>query len=348
MGATEVDREAAAYADRIRRANLRLAFIVAVGLAILAFLPITGERDRNGVLVTAAGLFALSFVWFVLVPPRAFGDRRVFIFGVFSIPVATALVALTGAGGSAYFPFLLLPILTTVYALRESDTIVIGALTAVGVIAATLVGEPAVPDARYTDLATNLITVVIYVFFARVVARALRQARAAIADRAETLASERSDAVKLAFSDALTGLYNRRYVEDLLPRLVKEAQRGQHFTLLAFDVDGLKRVNDTYGHAAGDTVITRVAEQLRLGVRGADLAARLGGDEFLALLPSTRVDQARAVGGRIRAAVGAVDWADVGAVSITYGAAEWREGASGADVMRDADADLYQAKRSRK
>ncbi|HYK97922.1 MAG TPA: GGDEF domain-containing protein [Candidatus Acidoferrales bacterium] len=348
-GVTEVDREAAAYADRIRRANMRLAFIVAVGLAILAFLPLTAERDRSGVLASAAGLFALAFVWFVLVPPTAFGARRVFIFGVLSVPVATTLVALTGAGGSAYFPFLLLPVLTTVYALRESDGVVIGVLTAAGVVAATVVGEPEDPNARYTHLATNLITVGVYVFFARVVARALRQARAAIASRAETLASERSDALRLASTDALTGLYNRRYVEDLLLRLVNEAQRGRHFTLLAFDVDGLKRVNDTYGHEAGDALIARVAEQLRLGLRGADVAARLGGDEFLAVLPGTRVDQARAVGSRIRDAVSGLDWADVGgAVSITYGAAEWHEGASGADVMREADADLYKGKRSRK
>ncbi len=345
----EVRREAAEYAARIRRTNLRLAFGVAILLAVVGALPITAEAHRTGVIVSAVGLLLLALLWFGLVPATAFGDRRVMVFALLALPVGATLVALTGAGDSPYVPFMLLLVIVTVYTPRAADTVIVACATAVALLAAIAIGRPADPSQdRLPVVATHLLQLATYAFVAAAVGRALRDARSAITARAEALAGERSDAMRLAFTDVLTGLYNRRYAEDLLPRLVADAKRGRLFSVLALDLDGLKRINDTYGHDAGDRAIARIGEVLRLSLRGADVAVRLGGDEFLALLPGTRADQARTVGDRIRATMAAADWSDVGApITITYGAAQWQEGDSGADVLKAADGRLYESKRSR-
>jgi diguanylate cyclase (GGDEF)-like protein len=272
------------------------------------------------------------------------------VFALLALPVGAVLIALTGAGDSPYVPFVLLLVIVTVYTPRTADAVVVASATAVALVAAIILGTPSDrSEDRLPVIATHLLVLATYAFVAAAVGRALRQARSAITARAETLAGERSDAMRLAFTDALTGLYNRRYAEDLLPRLVADAKRGRLFSVLALDLDGLKRINDTYGHDAGDRAIARIGEILRLSLRGADVAIRLGGDEFVALLPGTRADQARNVGERIRTTMASADWSDVGRpVSITYGAAEWHDGDAGADVLKAADASLYEAKRSRR
>jgi diguanylate cyclase (GGDEF)-like protein len=91
---------------------------------------------------------------------------------------------------------------------------------------------------------------------------------------------------KLAFLDPLTGLFNRRYIERCLTNEIARSQRhGSALTLVLFDLDAFKQVNDGYGHSAGDRVLQEFAERLKKATRGADVAGRYGGDEFLAVLP---------------------------------------------------------------
>jgi len=91
---------------------------------------------------------------------------------------------------------------------------------------------------------------------------------------------------KLAFLDALTGLFNRRYIEQWLANEIARSQRrNSALTVVLFDLDAFKQVNDGYGHSAGDRVLQEFAERLRKATRGADVAGRYGGDEFLAVLP---------------------------------------------------------------
>jgi diguanylate cyclase (GGDEF)-like protein len=277
------------------------------------------------------------------------GDRRVVTFGLLLQPVVLVLLSLTGGNESLYFPYMLLPVLVTVYSPSTRHTLFIGAVSAVTLVAVAVLTYGADPRLLIAEgLATDLIELLAFVLFTAFAGRALRDARRAITVRAEELAHERTSAMELAFTDTLTGLYNRRYADDMLKRLAFEAGRGRPFSVVALDLDGLKLINDTLGHATGDRVIARIGELLRLQLRGADVPIRLGGDEFLALLPGTREDQARAVGERLGAAVREDDWSAIGMpISISVGAAEWRSGQSGDDVVKAADGVLYQVKRAR-
>ena len=106
------------------------------------------------------------------------------------------------------------------------------------------------------------------------------------------LRAAESEVVKLAVTDPLTGLANRRALDERLRLLVAEGCRGRRFALVLADIDHFKRVNDTYGHSTGDEVLTHVGKVLQSSVRCTDFVARYGGEEFCVLL--TDVDEALA------------------------------------------------------
>lgn len=154
----------------------------------------------------------------------------------------------------------------------------------------------------------------------------------------------------LAVSDPLTQLLNRRGVRDRVDALVALAARNDELVFVAvIDIDGLKAVNDTYGHIEGDAVIRAVAEGLRASTRGSDLIGRWGGDEFIVLGLGDAIEVGT-ISDRIRASVlgGAIDpgrWH--GAVSI--GIASARASAFDFDaVQQAADEDMYERRRSRR
>lgn len=101
-------------------------------------------------------------------------------------------------------------------------------------------------------------------------------------------------------TDPLTGLYNRRYLDVALPReLQKASQKNQPLSLVFLDVDSFKAINDTYGNATGDLVVSGVARVVQEGLRHTDFSIRYGGEEFIALLPVTEANGAEAISGRI-------------------------------------------------
>lgn len=109
---------------------------------------------------------------------------------------------------------------------------------------------------------------------------------------------------KLSSTDRLTGLYNRGHWEEALKlEYARHCRYGHQATLLMFDIDHFKRVNDTYGHQVGDRVIQRVADLVRAHIRDADLAGRYGGEEFAVLLPDTDREGGRMLAERLREAV---------------------------------------------
>ena len=123
---------------------------------------------------------------------------------------------------------------------------------------------------------------------------------------ADFLRTRLEESVEHAVTDALTGLHNRRYMESHLRTLVDEAiSNGRPLSLLVTDIDHFKRINDTYGHDAGDNVLKEFAARLRRNTRGMDLACRMGGEEFVVIMPETEIARARQVAERVRACVAA-------------------------------------------
>jgi diguanylate cyclase (GGDEF)-like protein/PAS domain S-box-containing protein len=151
--------------------------------------------------------------------------------------------------------------------------------------------------------------------------------------------------------DALTGLYNRRYLEEILEREVRRAGRaGQSLGILMLDLDHFKSFNDTYGHDAGDTVLRETAAFLLKNVRAEDFVCRFGGEEFVVILPTADQDGARGRGERFRAKLRDLTimhhGKSLGMITCSIGVAAFpQHGMSPRELMAAADAALYEAKR---
>ncbi|MBT9515007.1 MAG: GGDEF domain-containing protein [Acidovorax sp.] len=149
-----------------------------------------------------------------------------------------------------------------------------------------------------------------------------------------------------ARTDALTGLLNRRGFETQIAFALALARRSRRpLSLIAVDVDHFKRVNDTYGHEAGDEVLRRLARTLEARLRGSDVVARLGGEEFVALLPDTDLAGARAIAQTLVNAMAEQQDPVVGTITVSAGVASMRGAEdSGNAILRRGDMALYEAK----
>lgn len=154
-----------------------------------------------------------------------------------------------------------------------------------------------------------------------------------------------------AYCDALTGIGNRRRFTEALELAAREADRHRApLALVVLDVDHFKSVNDTYGHAAGDTVLCSIAETLAAGIRPADTVCRVGGEEFAILMPELESPFAIVLAERLRASVTAlqIPLGTRGSLSVTIslGFARRDHGETGPALLQRADAALYAAKHS--
>lgn len=149
-----------------------------------------------------------------------------------------------------------------------------------------------------------------------------------------------------ARTDALTGLLNRRGFETQMAFAVALARRSSRpLSLITVDVDHFKRVNDTYGHEAGDEVLRRLARTLESRLRGSDVVARLGGEEFVALLPDTDLNGAQSIAQALVTAMAEQQDPVVGTITVSAGVATMRGAEdNGAAMLRRGDAALYEAK----
>ncbi len=153
-----------------------------------------------------------------------------------------------------------------------------------------------------------------------------------------------------ALTDGLTGVYNRRWLDKMLPRLLQRSEQdGQPFCVLMIDVDHFKVFNDNYGHAVGDSALREVAYTLAKKVRPIDLVVRYGGEEFCVLLPETDLQSGIGAAERLRKAIQNTEICDgsevpIPNITISAGLAVRRAGENADEMLKRADQALYLAK----
>ncbi|MCJ7569557.1 MAG: diguanylate cyclase [Anaerolineales bacterium] len=152
---------------------------------------------------------------------------------------------------------------------------------------------------------------------------------------------------RLAVTDSLTGLYNRHKLQDSLNTEVERAKRyNRPLSIIMVDMDELKVINDTYGHAAGDEALKVVAKSIERSIRKVDLGTRFGGDEFIVLLPEADREEAASVAKRIRETIMEMEF-ESGKLSVSMGVVQWHEGFdTPKDFVHAVDEAMYLAKRS--
>jgi diguanylate cyclase (GGDEF)-like protein len=178
--------------------------------------------------------------------------------------------------------------------------------------------------------------------------RRLRNGNAVISDGREQI----DFFERQAMHDPLTGLANRRWLDQNLPRIVERASYDRHGTnalsLFMVDIDHFKRFNDTHGHVAGDQALRQVARTLDHSIRPYDIAARYGGEEFCVLLPDTGLEAAVSVAERVRAAVQergvSMGGGDSAALTVSIGVASMSNVQNINTLVEAADEALYRAK----
>lgn len=148
--------------------------------------------------------------------------------------------------------------------------------------------------------------------------------------------------------DSLTGLYNRRYLDEIVKQLEAGDELPTGSSLIMIDLDNFKSINDTYGHLIGDIILTGVASKVKKRIRRSDIACRYGGDEFLILLPGARLDIAKTIANDIsKEIISETSYSEKGEpiqVTASIGITESRVGDSFDGMFLRADAALYQAK----
>jgi polar amino acid transport system substrate-binding protein len=139
--------------------------------------------------------------------------------------------------------------------------------------------------------------------------------------------------------DALTRIYNRGTIEKILHKKIKETDGS----IIFFDIDHFKQVNDTYGHEKGDTVLVRLAEIISKNIRKSDFFGRWGGEEFVIVLPNAPFEAAYKIAEKLRKIIEKSDLEGL-KVTISAGVTEFKKGENENDVINRVDEALYEAK----
>ena len=323
----------AAYDRVVRVASWAYLLSTAVVVYATGLWP---DAEDPLLLVLAIGGIFILFAHDIL-PAAGLGPARFVVEGAVAITLVSIVIALTGGAASPFFYAYPLVVAGAALVVRPLVTVALaGAATAGYLVAVLVAADGTTPDTgSLATVAVNLTALALLAFVAMVVAREQRRTRDA--------------AVRLSTIDAMTGLANRGYIIAALEREIDRATRYRRgFCVLMADLDGLKELNDTYGHRVGDRALSAVAGVIRENVRRIDTPARLGGDEFIVLLPETDREGARVVADKIRQGVAAAGLGERGdriPLAVSIGLGEWTPGRSLDDVMAAADDAMYDVKR---
>lgn len=304
------------------RQLLPFAFAMVVAFAFLALPP---ETHRTTDLLLALGITVAVTVVAVVAPWHKLPRICQVLPAMAFLPVIMILRDIEGGAGSGYAALLVLPVLwLALYSTGEAVAIAVFAVAAALVTPILIVGDPRYPSSewRWTGITVTVVAVAGYTVL-RLVVRTRRLAKRL---------------AELASTDPLTLLPNRRSWDEQLAREVARARRNRTpLTVALIDLDGLKSVNDEFGHLAGDALLQDSARAWRAHVRTEDFLARYGGDEFAMLLPACALDEAMVVVERLRSSTPGT--------SCSVGLAEWVPGEPELDLLHRADQRLYEAKR---
>ncbi|PCJ29819.1 MAG: PleD family two-component system response regulator [Rickettsiales bacterium] len=170
----------------------------------------------------------------------------------------------------------------------------------------------------------------------------------------DDLRLELEENIDLSTKDGLTGVFNRRYFDIHIKHLVQLAQNSRHdICMMMFDLDDFKKVNDTYGHQAGDAILREFSKSLKSSFRATDLVARYGGEEFIVLLSDVGIKKATQIAEKTRAAIAKIDFTIPGETKTlkqftSIGVAKFNPNDSIESFIRRVDKALYNAKESGK
>ncbi len=153
--------------------------------------------------------------------------------------------------------------------------------------------------------------------------------------------------IEMSIKDELTGLYNRRYFDQIIAKeLVRAKRYKEPLSVIMYDIDYFKKVNDTYGHQAGDEVLKTLSDIVVRNVRSVDFVFRTGGEEFVILLIKTKAEDAFKIAEKIRKIVESYDFPKVGHITISLGVTQLKDDDTPLSFIARADSALYKAKNS--
>ncbi len=317
-----------------------LLFLVAVVVVVVALGDLWSDDQSVAMFaLVAAGTLAVVFLGDLL-PGRVPASIRGWLEAASAVGFLAVLVGLSGGLASPFVVGFFLLVGAAALSREGAAPVVLALVSAAayGVVALLVnVGAGRRDSEVIALIAFQTLMLVLLAFLGMAAGREQRRARDA--------------ALRLARFDPLTGLYNRAHLFAALEREVRlSARAGRTFALLMIDLDGLKPVNDTFGHHYGDQLLRGVAEVIGHTLRTTDTAARYGGDEFVVLLPETDAAGAYVVAEKLRRDVAAlaIRVSDrVARTSVSIGLVAYPEdGVTVEELMAAADAALYEGKRS--
>ena len=328
----------AATYDRIVRL-VSWAFIL--GTASFVAISNLWVATQAGILVVLAVAGLVVLLVHDILPATNIGRDRFVLEGSIGITLITLLVIMTGKELSPFFFAYPLVVAGAALVVSVPVTLTLAALASVDYVIAVTIDRQGIPltPSGSALVATNIVSMLLLTFVASYIAREQRRSREA--------------AIRLSTIDSLTGLFNRAFFFAAVEREIQRSLRsGRRFGLLMMDLDGLKMINDRFGHFHGDQVIRAVARVIKTGVRRIDTAARSGGDEFVILLPETEPTGAFVLAEKVRQGVSELGIEGPGGdirTSLSIGAVAYPDdGTSADDLLISADRAMYVSKRQGK